>query len=185
MRLPRMSTQWWMTIVVIGLVILGFQLLRRSPMSRSVKAERAQAAWDRFQALGGHGVWEADMVVVALGRTAMTDEDLSLFRDFPYVQILDLSHTGVGDAGLAHLAGLEALEGLDLSHTGVGDAGLAHLAGLEALKRLTVIDTKISDAALDAFRRARPSVCITTEPPPMGAINPFTGKPWSDGGARL
>ena len=128
-------------------------------MSRSVKAERAQAAWDRFQALGGHGVWEADMVVVALGRTAMTDEDLSLFRDFPYVQILDLSHTGVGDAGLAHLA------------------------GLEALKRLTVIDTKISDAALDEFRRARPSVRITTEPPPKGAIDPFTGKPWMEGGA--
>ena len=93
------------------------------------------------------------MCVVSLARTAVTDEDLSLFRDFPYVHTLDLSHTGIRDAGLIHLAGLMALEGLELSHTSIGDAGLAHLARLEGLKGLTVIDTKISDAALDAFRR--------------------------------
>jgi hypothetical protein len=54
---------------------------------------------------------------------------------------------------------------------------LAHLAGLKALERLTVVDTKISGAALDAFRRAHPSVRIVTEPPPQGAMNPFTGEP--------
>jgi hypothetical protein len=178
MRLPQMNTERWMTIVVIGLVILGFQQSRRSQMERLAKADRARAAWDRILALGGHGVWEPDMVVVALGRTAVTDEYLSLFRDFPYVRILDLSHTGIGHAGLVNLAGLEALEGLDLSHTGVGDAGLAHLAGLKALEGLTVVDTKISDAALDAFRRAHPSVGIVTEPPSQGAINPFTGRPF-------
>ncbi len=126
-------------------------------MKRSAKDRRARAAWTRIEALGGHGVWEPDLCVVSLARTAVTDEDLSLFHDFPYVHILDLGHTGIGDAGLAHLARLEALEGL------------------------TVIDTKISDAALDAFRRARPSVRITTEPPPKGAVNPFTGKPWREG----
>jgi hypothetical protein len=167
-----------MALVVIGLAIVGLQHSRRSQMARSAKDRMAQAAWARIEALGGHGVWEAEIVVVALGRTAVTDEDLSLFRDFPYVQILDLSHTIIGDAGLAHLAGLEALEGLDLSYTGVGDAGLAHLAGLKALEGLSVIDTKISDAALDAFRRAHPSMRIVTEPPPKEAINPFTGKPF-------
>jgi Leucine Rich repeat len=153
-------------------------------MARSAKYRRALAAWARIEALGGHGVWEPDMCVVSLARTAVTDSDLSLFRDFPYVHILDLSHTGIGDAGLAHLAGLVALESLGLSHTGIGDAGLAHLASLEALKHLSVEDTKISGTALDAFRRARPSVHITTEPPPKGAINPFTGKPWREGGAE-
>ena len=39
------------------------------------------------------------MCVVSLARTAVTDEDLSLFYDFPYVHILDLSHTGIRDAG--------------------------------------------------------------------------------------
>jgi hypothetical protein len=167
-----------MTIVIIGLVIFGFRQSGRSQMASSAKERRAQAAWARIEALGGHGVWDGDMCVVSLGRTAVTDEDLSLFRDFPYVQILDLSYTGIGDAGLAHLAGLEVLESLGLSHTGIGDGGLTHLAGLEALKHLTVIDTEISGAALDAFRRARPSVRITTEPPPKGAINPFTGEPF-------
>jgi hypothetical protein len=147
-----------MTIVVIGLVIF-FQQSRRSQMARLAKVRRARAAWARIEALGGHGVWEPDTCVVSLARTEVTDEDLSLFHDFPYVHILDLSHTGIGDAGLAHLAGLEALEGL------------------------SVINTKVSDAALDAFRRARPSVRISTEPPPKGAINPFTGKPWMEGGA--
>jgi hypothetical protein len=142
-----------MTIVVIGLVILGFQQSRRRQMAPLAKVRRARAAWAHIEALGGHGVWEPQMCVVSLARTAVTDEDLSLFHDFPYVRILDMTHTGIADAGLAHLAGLEALEGL------------------------TVIDTKISDAALDEFRRARPSVRITTEPPPKGALNPFTGKP--------
>ena len=153
-------------------------------MARSARDRKARAAWARIEAIGGHGVWEPDMCVVSLARTAVTDEDLSLFHDFPYVQILDLSHTGISDAGLMHLAGLVALEGFDLSHTRVGDAGLAHLVRLETLKGLTVIDTRIGDAALDAFRRARPSVRITTEPPPKGALNPFTGKPWSEGGAE-
>ena len=184
MRLHRMTPRRWMNIAVIGVVIFGFHQSRRSQMARSANDRRARAAWARIEALGGHGVWEPDMCVVSLARTAVTDEDLSLFRDFPYVHILDLSHTAIGDAGLIHLDGLMALEGLDLSRTRTGDAGLAHLARLAALQELTVIDTKISDAGLDAFRRARPAVRITTEPPPKGAINPFTGKPWSEGGAE-
>jgi hypothetical protein len=52
-----------------------------------------------------------------------------------------------------------------------------NLGRLEALKGLTIIDTKISEGALDALRRTRPSVRVTREPPPKGAINPFTGKP--------
>lgn len=123
-------------------------------MGRSPKDRKAQAAWDRIEALGGHGVWEADIVVVSLARTGVTDENLSLFRDFPFVQTLDLSHTGVGDAGLAHLTGLRSLE------------------------ELIVVDTKVSTPALEAFRRDNPSVKVTTEPPPKGAVNPFTGKPF-------
>ena len=105
-------------------------------MARSWKDRKARAAWARIEALGGHGVWEPDMCVVSLARTAVNDEDLSLFHDFPYVHILDLSHTGIIDAGLIHLAGLMALESFDLSHTSIGDAGLAHLARLETLKGL-------------------------------------------------
>ena len=68
-------------------------------MGRSANQRKAQAAWERIEALGGHGVWDGEMCVVCLSNTGVTDEELSLFGDFPYVQILDLSHTGVGDNG--------------------------------------------------------------------------------------
>jgi hypothetical protein len=122
-------------------------------MRPSHAQRKAQAAWERIESLGGHGVWEPDMVVVSLADTGVTDADLSLFRDFPGVQILDLSRTAVGDSGLAHLAGLDALE------------------------ELIVIETRISAPALDEFRRARPAVRITTGPPTDGASNPFTAGP--------
>ncbi len=93
------------------------------------------------------------MVVVSLAGTAVADADLALFRDVPDVEVLDLSHTSVGDAGLDHLAGLEALEDL------------------------IVVDTRISKPALDAFQRDHPSVRIRTGPLPKGTINPFTGEP--------
>jgi hypothetical protein len=122
-------------------------------MRPSHSQRKAQAAWERIESLGGHGVWERDMVVVSLADTGVTDEGLSLFRDFPGVQILDLSRTAVGDSGLAHLAGLDALE------------------------ELIVIETRISAPALDEFRRARPAARITTRPPTEGAPNPFTAGP--------
>jgi hypothetical protein len=124
-------------------------------MARSDKQKKARAAWDCIEALGGHGVWESDIVIVSLKNTKVTDEDLALFRGFPFVQLLDLSHTKIGDKALAHLEELAALE------------------------KLIVTDTLISATALEAFQRSHPRVTVTTRPPPKGAINPFTGKPVS------
>jgi hypothetical protein len=122
-------------------------------VAKSVSDRAALAAWKRIEALGGHGVWEADTVIVSLANTAIEDEDLALFHDFPYVQMLDLSHTTIGDASLAHLHVLRSLE------------------------HLIVVDTNISTLELDKFRHDHPSVKITTMSPPKGTINPFTGKP--------
>jgi hypothetical protein len=122
-------------------------------MGRAATDRKAQAAWQRIEALGGHGVWERDTVIVSLANTAVTDADLALFRDFPYPQVIDLSHTAVGDGGLAHLAGLPALE------------------------ELIVVGTRISKPGLEAFRHDHPSVTVTTRPPPKGSVNPFTGEP--------
>jgi hypothetical protein len=113
----------------------------------------ARAAWDHIKALGGHGVWEPDMVVVSLVDTSMTDDDLELFESFPYVQILDLSGTSVSDNGLDHLKAIPALE------------------------ELIIMSTGISDGAIERFRESRPDVKVTTQPRPKGKINPFTGEP--------
>ena len=122
-------------------------------MARSASQRKAEAAWDCIEALGGQGVWDAEVVFVSFAHTGVTDEDLALFRDFPFIR------------------------GIDLSHTAVGDAGLSYLAGLRVLDHLIVIDTRISEPALEAFRHAHPSVEVTTAPPPEDAVNPFTGKP--------
>lgn len=122
-------------------------------MAKASIQRKAQAAWDRLMALGGHGVWDSDMVIVSLADTAVTDDDLAAFVDFPYVQVLDLSRTGVGRAGLAHLAGAAVLE------------------------ELIVVDTRLDSAALAEFRAMHPSVKVVTEPPPRGSVNPFTGEP--------
>jgi hypothetical protein len=115
--------------------------------------QEARAAWDRIESLGGHGVWEPDMVVVSLAGTGITDDDLKLFSGFPHVQILDLSDTGVGDDGLGHISRIPALE------------------------ELIVVNTRISDRAVEQFRGSRPAVKVTTQRAPKGATNPFTGKP--------
>ncbi len=122
-------------------------------MKNADKQNKAQAAWDRIEALGGHGVWESEIVIVSLDKTDVTDEDLALFRDFPFVQMLDLSHTRISGEGLARL----------------GD--------IPALKTLIVTDTKISEEALKEFQHAHPEVKIRSGPPSKGGINPFTRKP--------
>src|SRR5262249_26793963 len=121
-------------------------------MLESEKQKKAEEAWARIEALGGHGVWDSDLVIVSLIDTRVTEEDLSLFLDFPFVQMLFLDRTGVGDRGLDYLTHLPALE------------------------ELSIVGTKISAAAIDAFRTSHPAVKVTTEskPPPQGAVNPFT-----------
>jgi hypothetical protein len=121
-------------------------------MGRSSKDRKAQAAWERIEALGGHGVWEPDTVIVSLANTQITDADLALFQDFPHVQTLDLSNTAIGDAGLAHVAGLTALEDL------------------------IVVGTRMTKKGLAAFQRSHPVVTVTTEPPSKGTVNRFTGE---------
>jgi hypothetical protein len=122
-------------------------------MAKAPSQRKAQAAWDRLMALGGHGVWDGHIVVVSLAETAVTDDDLAVFRDFPFVQVLDLSRTAVTGPGIAHLDGATALE------------------------ELIVVGTKLCKAALAAFCEAHPGVKVVTKLPPKGAVNPFTGEP--------
>ena len=117
--------------------------------------EQWQTAWERMEALGGHGVGEADLVVVSLENTGISDDDLALFADLPNVQILDLSNNPLTDNCLIHLKGFQSLESL------------------------IIIGTNISKAAVEEFRTSHPDVEIRTTPLPKDTINPFTGKPFN------
>ncbi len=61
---------------------------------------------------------------------------------------LDLSHTGVGDAGLAVLAKMPNLTRLYLQGTAVGDKGLEQLKGLKHLEYLNLGGTSVTDAGI-------------------------------------
>lgn len=122
-------------------------------MARKPSQRKAQAAWDRLMALSGHGVWDGSVGIVTLADTGATDDDLAVFRDFPFVQVLNLSRTKVRGPGLVHLAEATRLE------------------------QLIVVGTKLSRQALAAFRQVHPAVKVVTKPPPKGAINPFNGEP--------
>ena len=116
--------------------------------------ERAQAAWNRIEELGGHGVWEPDVCVVSLANTGVVDDDLVVLADVP-VQILDLSNNPLTDDCLKHLEQIESLESLAL------------------------VGTEITATAIEQFKSARPNVDVRVEPIPKGTINPFTGEPFS------
>lgn len=61
---------------------------------------------------------------------------------------LDLSHTGVGDAGVAVLAKMPNLTRLYLQGTAVGDKGLEQLKGLKHLEYLNLGGTSVTDAGI-------------------------------------
>ncbi len=121
-------------------------------MASASVQRKAEAAWTRIEALGGHGVWDGEMVSVSFAGTKVTDDDLTVFHDFPFVQVLDLSGTDIGDGGLEHLPELKALE------------------------EFIVVGTKVSGPALTKFRHKHPSVKVVTELP-KGGVNRFTGAP--------
>ncbi len=80
---------------------------------------------------------------------------------------LNLSETGVTDAGLAYLTKLPLLTTLDLSKTPVTDAGLKHLAGMKSLNRLTIKGSATTDAAINSLQKNMPQLRIARPPRPV------------------
>jgi hypothetical protein len=146
----------WVTITHVRLLILAVFLLLLAQLLYFLtipsSQERAQAAWNRVEALGGHAVQDSDMVAVSLADTGVTDDDLALLADLPGVQILDLSHNKLSDNCLKHLN------------------------NLESLKSLILVGTAINPEAIEQFRSAHPTIEVRTEPSPKKSINPATGK---------
>ena len=91
----------------------------------------------------------ADLEMLRLSGTKVTDAGLAHVSQFRKLQMLDLWDTEVSDGGLEHLRVLQNLTSLTLNHTQVTDAGLQHLAALTRLKDLYLnINAGISDAGI-------------------------------------
>src|SRR5262249_12679584 len=94
------------------------------------------------------------VVKVDLSLSGVTDAGLAPVQGLRRLQALALSGTKVRDAGLGHLRGLQALRVLNLLHTGVTDAGLARLQGLAQLREpyLGGMGNRVTDAGLARLR---------------------------------
>lgn len=102
-----------------------------------------------------------DVVWLDLSRSGVSDAGLTVLGQMPHLERLDLRGTAVGDDGMAALAGLSRLETLGLYGTRVGDVGLEALRGLPSLRRLYVGGTEVTEAGLEALREARPELQVT------------------------
>ena len=74
---------------------------------------------------------------------------------------LDLSFSGMTDAGLKELASLKQLTSLYLGGTQVTDAGLKELAPLKQLTYLELGSTKVTGAGVKELEKALPRCRIT------------------------
>jgi len=111
-----------------------------------------------LQKLGSVG---GDLLWLDLSRTGVTDAGLKVLAKMPKLEHLDLRGTAVGDDGVRALASLSNLQTLSLYGTGVTDAGLEALRGLPSLRRVYVGGTKVTGPGRDALRKARPQLLMT------------------------
>jgi hypothetical protein len=109
-----------------------------------------------------------DLIDISIHGKPFDDEALArLAKTYgDHLSGLDLSNTGITDAGLRHLVGLphledlrignidprHALPGATLPLNTITDAGLVHLKGLTGLKVLNLGGLPVTDAGLDALK---------------------------------
>ncbi len=95
-----------------------------------------------------------------LSRTGVGDAGLQLIASMSHLTRLNLSQTRVGDEGLGHLESLRYLEYLNLFGTPVSDDGLLRLRALPALKTLYVWQAGTTPEGLDRFRQQAPGIVV-------------------------
>jgi internalin A len=103
--------------------------------------------------LTGHGLKKlgprlADLEILVMNRTGITEESMACLRDCRKLKSLAFLGAKYGDAGLAHLGQLESLTLLTVGSTEVTDGGLQALSGLRNLRTLNLTDTKITGTGL-------------------------------------
>ena len=85
----------------------------------------------------------------------LDDETLKQLRRLGYLQILDLTRSGVTDESIVLVKALPKLREVDLRETSVTDAALTPLRDLPNLKRLGLQYTSVSHAGLGSFKQVR------------------------------
>ncbi|HEX8202582.1 MAG TPA: serine/threonine-protein kinase, partial [Isosphaeraceae bacterium] len=117
------------------------------PTAPELDEDRRIAA---IEAFGGHVSRNPYLTVDLSGAgPRLTDDALAhlsaSLESLGSVHTLNLSRTGVTDAGLVHLKGLDRLAVLFLVGTRIHGPGLEHLQGLNRLRRLELGSTPVTD----------------------------------------
>lgn len=112
---------------------------------------------EKLAALSG---LESSLVWLNLSRTGVTDAGMKAVGAHKHLRRLHLAKTRIGDAGVKALAGLEGLRYLNLYGTNVTDAGLAALSGMKELEKVFLWQTKVTQAGVDKLQAALPKVII-------------------------
>ena len=95
-----------------------------------------------------------------LSGTGVTDAGLATVAQFKNLTRLHLNRTKISDAGLKQLTGLQQLEYLNLYGTGVTDAGLQSLTSLKKLRTLYVWQTAVTASGLERLRSTLPRLDV-------------------------
>ena len=102
----------------------------------------------------------ADVTVLNLKRTKITDDGLRHLQNLTSLTILHLEQTEISDEGIAHLAKLTNLQYLNLYGTNITDNALPHLYQLKQLERLYVWQTKITSQGATELERTIPGLRV-------------------------
>jgi hypothetical protein len=102
----------------------------------------------------------ANLQVLDLSRTSVSDDGLATLRSLRRLVCLQLGQTQISDAGVVHIQNLTKLEFLNLQGTKVTDAGLAQLARLPKLEVLAINGAPVSSAGIVRLNHARPRLRI-------------------------
>ena len=143
----------------------------------------------------------ADVVVVDLSKTEVTDAQLENLNAFPELMNLYICDTKITDSGVKRLAGLKNLQSvalgspritdmaiedvlqwtklleLGLGDKGITDIGLRRLESHPSLCTLHLEYSRVTAAGIAALRKAKPKWWITWRPPLPKEKLPLPKKP--------
>ena len=137
------------------------RLLGRDFFADVVSADFSGATHFPIPAGTQHETWiKVDVVMGEFG--PVTDDTIEqLLNGVDRLRELDLTYSGISDAGLEHVGTLSYLEYLNLEQTSITDAGLKRLRNMTQLRMLEVSGAKISDAGVAKLQQALPHCKIT------------------------
>ena len=138
------ASRWVIGAVVVAAVVTNAFL---SPLEEAHQRQLQAQTW--VMAQGGYTEVDSrgEVYVVHFEDVPLRDEELEGLETLASVTSLNLTRTGITDAGLEHVAQLHALRELFLGSTPVTDQGLLNLSHLPTLTRLQLNDTDVTGEA--------------------------------------